>query len=98
MNGNPQARPGGKSERPRLRRAGVRAALLAAAVFAFAAFTRAGSLHDAARDGDVAAVTRMLVDQGADPNARDMHGSTPLLRAEREGRREVARLLRERSE
>ena len=33
----------------------------------------------------------------ADPDARDEHGLTPLLQAEREGRHEVARLLRVRS-
>ena len=47
--------------------------------------------------GDDAAVTRML-DRGTNHDARGEYGSTPLPRAEREGRRETACLPRERSE
>ena len=50
------------------------------------------TLHDAAGEGDVAAVTRML-DAGAFPNPRARHGATPLHVAAGYGHHEVAALL-----
>lgn len=44
-----------------------------------------GPLHRAAYDGDTEAV-RMLLEAGADVNARDRHGTTPLLASIFEGR------------
>ena len=51
---------GGGASRSRLRRMGVWAALLATAVFAHAASAMAESLHEAVKEGDIAAITRML--------------------------------------
>ena len=59
------------------------------------AFGSSETLHDAARTGDVGAVTRML-DAGAYPNPRGKHRATPLHLAAGYGHREVVRLLRER--
>jgi Ankyrin repeats (many copies) len=52
-------------------------------------------LHSAARDGDVAAVAG-LVDDGADLDARDHNGMTPLMQAIWRGHAAAARLLIER--
>jgi len=54
---------------------------------------RGEALRDAARAGDVAAVTRLL-DGGVPVDAKaPRHGQTPLLFAAGEGRLEVVRLL-----
>jgi hypothetical protein len=52
-------------------------------------------LHSAAREGDVAAVAD-LVDDGADLDARDHNGMTPLMQAMWRGHAAVAKLLIER--
>ena len=54
--------------------------------------TEAGELHRAARSGDLGAV-RLLLDQGADVNAKGILGDTPLHRAAKEGKKDVAELL-----
>jgi uncharacterized protein len=55
--------------------------------------------HDweaALQAGDVGALVRML-DHGADVNALDRHGQTSLMRAARDGRLDLVRLLIERN-
>ncbi|MBC7804540.1 MAG: ankyrin repeat domain-containing protein [Akkermansiaceae bacterium] len=54
----------------------------------------AEALHIAASRGDAAQVVRLL-ESGADVEARDARGRTPLLVAAREGRADAARLLLE---
>ena len=53
------------------------------------------SLHDAVKEGGIAAVTELL-DRGADPNARTEGGMTPLHRAAWGGKAEVVALLLDR--
>jgi uncharacterized protein len=60
-----------------------------------AADCMAAEIHDAARAGDGAKVTQLL-DQGADVNARDETGMTPLRLACRAGRADLVRLLLDR--
>ena len=54
--------------------------------------TFAGPIHLAARNGDIEAVKQHLAD-GADVNAKDKYGRTPLTHAAQFGRKEVAELL-----
>lgn len=69
------------------------AALLCAVVLADgAADDRGDALRDAARTGDLAAVTRLL-DAGVPVDAATRHGQTPLAFAAGAGRLEVVRLL-----
>jgi ankyrin repeat protein len=51
------------------------------------------ALHYAVAQGD-AALVESLLDRGADPNARDAHGRTPLHRVFKAGTREAEALLR----
>ena len=52
----------------------------------------ADPIHDAARRGDLARVQREL-DKGADVNAKDVDGCTPLFGAAVFGKNEIAELL-----
>jgi ankyrin repeat protein len=52
-------------------------------------------LHRAVVYGRSVPIVRMLLAAGADPNARDARGATPLRYAVRHGREELAELLRE---
>jgi len=55
----------------------------------------AGELHDAAKNGDILKV-RQLLEQGANVNAPDNFGTTPLHYAASEGKTDIAKLLIER--
>ena len=50
------------------------------------------ALHTAARQGNIAEITRLLA-EGADPNARDKHGATPLHRAAASANPEIVTIL-----
>ena len=50
------------------------------------------SIHDAAEKGNIEVVKKHLAD-GADMNAKDKHGGTPLHRAAERGHKETAELL-----
>ena len=63
---------------------------IAAALLVGTAF--AGPIHDAARNGDLAGVQAEL-DKGADLNAKDESGYTPLYGAVEKGHKEVVELL-----
>ncbi|MGH9731018.1 MAG: ankyrin repeat domain-containing protein, partial [Candidatus Acidiferrales bacterium] len=52
-------------------------------------------LHEAAAGGKLE-IARLLLDHGADPNARTDDGQTPLSMAESKGQTEPATLLRQR--
>lgn len=52
----------------------------------------AGPIHEAALTGDVE-LMEMLIDNGADVDARDVHGYTPLLLAIQEGNTDIAKTL-----
>ncbi|MCA1567480.1 MAG: ankyrin repeat domain-containing protein [Acidobacteria bacterium] len=69
--------------------------LFAAPLAAFAAQDQSEQLFDAARKGDVAAV-RVLLDRGADVNAKFRYGATALSYAADRGHLEVVKLLIER--
>jgi ankyrin repeat protein len=56
---------------------------------------QAGALHDAAKAGELEQV-KALLDKGADPEARDNNGESPLNWAALAGHRKVAELLIER--
>jgi ankyrin repeat protein len=55
----------------------IRVLFLAGLIFSWPMASHAGAIHDAAKDGDIAALTALL-DGGANPNARDESGLTPL--------------------
>jgi ankyrin repeat protein len=55
---------------------------------------RQAGLHRAARFGRTNSV-RQLLDRGTDPNARDIHDTTPLHYAARNGHTEIVHLLLE---
>ena len=65
---------------------------IAAAVLVGTAF--AGPIHDAAKNGDLAGVQAEL-DKGADVNAKNENGGTPLLYATLSGHREIDERLEE---
>lgn len=65
------------------------------AMLAASSPAQAGALHDAAKAGDAEQV-KALLDQGADPEAQDKKGETPLNWAALAGHRKVAELLIER--
>ncbi len=74
---------------------GVFAYLLAAALaFANGAYgvTSLDALHAAVRAGDLGAVRRLLA-AGAEVNARDASGSTPLMSAARVGKLRILRVF-----
>lgn len=66
-----------------------------AALFLTAAGAEAGPLHDAARDGNVTVVARLL-DQGTDPTEPDATGEPALLVAALAGQPEVVAMLLDR--
>ena len=52
------------------------------------------SIHDAARDGNIEVVKQHIAAKlGADVNAKDKLGRTPLHQAARKGRKEITELL-----
>jgi len=65
---------------------------IAAVVLVGTAF--AGPIHDAAKNGDLAGVQAEL-DKGADVNAKNENGGTPLLYATLSGHREIDERLEE---
>ena len=65
---------------------------IAAVVLMGTAF--AGPIHDAAKNGDLAGVQAEL-DKGADVNAKNENGGTPLLYATLSGHREIDERLEE---
>ena len=65
------------------------------AMLAVSPLAQAGALHDAAKAGELVQV-KALLDQGANPNAQDNTGETPLSLAALAGRAEVVKLLIER--
>ena len=65
---------------------------IAAAVLVGTAF--AGPIHDPAKNGDLAGVQAEL-DKGADVNAKNENGGTPLLYATLSGHREIDERLEE---
>jgi ankyrin repeat protein len=66
--------------------------LLFALTAMMALSTGCASLHDAAKAGDIAQVRKMIA-QGADVNAKDSRGMTPLFEASRTGHVEISKLL-----
>ncbi|MDP7178953.1 MAG: ankyrin repeat domain-containing protein, partial [Verrucomicrobiota bacterium] len=63
---------------------------IAAVVLVGTAF--AGPIHDAAEEGDLAGVQAEL-DKGANVNAKNQNGATPLHRAAWFGHKEIVQLL-----
>jgi ankyrin repeat protein len=61
-------------------------------VFTFST-AMADPIHDAAKAGNVDQV-RQLIEKGADVNAKNVFGSTPLLLAAEVGHKDVAELLK----
>jgi cytochrome c len=73
----------------------MRAFFILLMLFAHVPASYAAAIHDAAMKGDVAAITAAL-DSGADVNAFDMMGASPLYWAARMGHLTAAKLLIER--
>jgi ankyrin repeat protein len=74
------------------RKAHVARLVRVGAIWASLATAGCRSIHEAARDGDVAAVEKMLA-RGCDPNARSWRNSRPLLEAASGGHLDVVKLL-----
>jgi len=66
--------------------------LLLLASLVLPATALAGPIHDAALTGDVE-LMEMLIANGADVDARDVHGYTPLILAIQEGYTDIAKTL-----
>lgn len=64
-------------------------------IMMFSIQVHAGELHDAVKNGDIVKV-RQLLERGADVNARNENGTTPLHFAARYGNTDIAKLLIER--